>query len=57
MTNKKVDRNARHALDQFKYEMADELGLNQINSGVADEKGNFNIKKLAKSAKNRMKRR
>ena len=53
--NHKVDRNAKLALDQYKYEMANELGVHQ-NTNMIDKSGDIDIKKLAKAVKNRKKR-
>lgn len=57
MSHKRIDKNAKLALDQYKYEMANELGINDIKSGIVDEKGKFSLKKLAQIAKNKMKKK
>lgn len=54
MTGKKYDKNARAALNQFKYEIANELNVDTINSDLVGTDGKINTKKLAEAAKNQM---
>lgn len=56
MNNKRLDKNARVALSQFKYEMANELGLNtnDTKSSINNRENYKNTKKLIDSAENQM---
>ncbi|SHJ70066.1 small, acid-soluble spore protein, alpha/beta type [Paramaledivibacter caminithermalis] len=49
MANKKIDRNARKALNEFKYEMSTELELNDSNKIYKT-----NTSKISKKANKRM---
>ncbi|MCT4563081.1 MAG: alpha/beta-type small acid-soluble spore protein [Maledivibacter sp.] len=51
MSHKKTDRNARKALNEFKYEMSKELGANDFSNN------NVNTKKFNKNAKKSMRNR
>lgn len=52
MTHKKTDRNARKALNDFKYEMSKELGANnfsnnyEINTNTLSENGKKSLRNM-----------
>jgi len=49
MKTNKVDKNAKLAFDQYKYEIANELGIDKTDS--TDKEGKFSVKKLVETAK------
>lgn len=55
MTHKKTDRNARKALNEFKYEMSKELGANnftnnyEINTNTLSKNGKKSLRNMNES--------
>lgn len=49
MSRKEIDNNARMALNEFKYEMANELSINTLDASLIENEGVANTKNLVKT--------